>query len=552
MIIKTPRKSLPLDAPILHEDHKRPVTRREFLGAGMIAGSAAVWTPNLMGLLLPRSAYAAPTDLECGVGSATGGAVPFMAFDLGGGANMAGSNVLVGAQDGDQLATLSAAGYSKLGIPGGQTPDASTGNNVDTSFGLAFHGDSAFLRGMLSRTSAAARANVNGVVIPARSDNDTGNNPHNPMYLIARARLQQGFTAELMELIGTNNSDSGGRSIAGTLFMDTQLRPTKISSRLDSSGLVETGGLKDQLQLSTAEISTIMDSITRLSNDKVDKSILAAVRPTENKIVNCAYNKAAYTVANFGPADFDPLEDPRISSLATPDGVSPVLTTRPGGYASNQTAKANIGALADTDEIFTENEIRNSDAFRKTSAVMQMVVNNNAGAATIALGGYDYHDSSRATGERRDFNAGAAIGGAIEYAHRKQQKLMIYVFTDGSLASNGDIDNSPDGRGKGVWTGDNSSTSAAFMLVYNPGGPFTVKSPQLGHFRTSGSVETNNTTRGANNPQLLAQMVALNYVALSSGNPGSDFDTYFTDAASGMKHGLGTNLDPMIGFNQIP
>ena len=32
------------------------------------------------------------------------------------------------------------------------------------------------------------------------------------------------------------------------------------------------------------------------------------------------------------------------------------------------------------------------------------------------------------------------------------------------------IDNSIDGRGKGVWTGDNQSTASRFFLVYNPTG----------------------------------------------------------------------------------
>jgi hypothetical protein len=45
---------------------------------------------------------------------------------------------------------------------------------------------------------------------------------------------------------------------------------------------------------------------------------------------------------------------------------------------------------------------------------------------------------------------------------------MMYVFSDGSLSSNGAIDNSTDGRGKGMWVSDNSSTAASFFLVYNP------------------------------------------------------------------------------------
>ena len=41
---------------------------------------------------------------------------------------------------------------------------------------------------------------------------------------------------------------------------------------------------------------------------------------------------------------------------------------------------------------------------------------------------------------------------------------MIYVF------SNGMLDNSEAGRGKGVWTGDDQQTTSSFFLVYNPGG----------------------------------------------------------------------------------
>ena len=100
---------------------------------------------------------------------------------------------------------------------------------------------------------------------------------------------------------------------------------------------------------------------------------------------------------------------------------------------------------------------------------MKLVVNGYAGAGCITMGGFDYHTGERGTGERRDFRAGQCIGACLEYAQRKGKPLMIYVYSDGSLSSNGRIDNSADGRGKGEWTGDNSSTAASFALVYNPG-----------------------------------------------------------------------------------
>src|SRR5262249_48765168 len=164
------------------------------------------------------------------------GKIPFICIDLAGGANIAGSNVLVG-KEGGQLDFLSTQGDSKLRLPGTLLPNNATTNLVNTEFGLAVHSDSAFLRGMLEKTSAATRAGVNGAVIAARSENDTGNNPHNPMYGIAKA----GARGELLTLIGSQNSDSGGNSMAPAMLMDPANRPAKIDRASDPSGLVGTG-----------------------------------------------------------------------------------------------------------------------------------------------------------------------------------------------------------------------------------------------------------------------------------------------------------------------
>src|SRR5688572_9607703 len=122
-LLRKPPKGLPLDAPLKHGSHARPVTRREMISAGFLGGSALVMVPSIVaGLLRPGRAHAAvplAADIEslkvaCGI---TGGAgkIPFICFDLSGGANIAGSNVLMGGQGG-QLDFLSTAGYSKLGL----------------------------------------------------------------------------------------------------------------------------------------------------------------------------------------------------------------------------------------------------------------------------------------------------------------------------------------------------------------------------------------------------------------------------------------------------
>jgi hypothetical protein len=323
---------------------------------------------------------------------------------------------------------------------------------------------------------------TNGAVIPARSENDTGNNPHNPMYAINRC----GADGELLTLIGSRNSDSGGNSLAPADMIDLTVRPTKIDRPSDVSGLVDTGKLVGLLNQSDAV--AVMEAIQRISDMKlasVDTGLTTDAVVKE--LVRCGYVKSADLVDRYGnPAELDVTLDTDIVSDA-------------GG-------------------IFTQAEFDGDSEFRKAASVMKLVVNGYAGAGTITMGGYDYHTGDRAVGEIRDLRAGRCMGACLEYAARKGTPLMLYVFSDGSVASNGSIDNSTDGRGKGVWTGDNQSTAASFFLVYNPGGQPTLVNDdilrqQIGTFSADGSVN-NASSPAANNVNLLVQTVALNYLAL--------------------------------------
>src|ERR1035438_7817025 len=217
-MIKKPPKGLGLHEPLRHPDHSRPKTRREFVAQGFMTGAATVVGPSLLGMLAdPRMARAAtlldaPTQAAvaaCGITTGAG-KIPFICFDLAGGGNIAGSNVLVGGPKG-QLDFLSVAGYSKLGLPGTMVPNSSAaGNFIDSSFGLRFHGDSAHMRGIQARaTRASLIANTTGTVIPALSQNDTNVNPHNPMYGV----YSFGARGGLLDLIGSVSSISGGNSM---------------------------------------------------------------------------------------------------------------------------------------------------------------------------------------------------------------------------------------------------------------------------------------------------------------------------------------------------
>jgi hypothetical protein len=521
------RKSYGLDEPLRHPEHKRPVSRRDFIAQGFAKGGAVVLGPTLFGLFAdPRAARAALSqDIQdlansCGIATIGAGKIPFICFDLAGGANVSGSNVLVGKQGG-QLDFLTTSGYSKQGLPGDMippitVPGTGVSSFIDTRLGLAFHSDSAFLRGMMTKISPATAANINGAVIPARSENDTGNNPHNPMYGIWKA----GADGELLTLIGSQSSDSGGNSMAPSYMLDPTVRPTKVDRTSDVTGLVDTGKLVGLLAQDDAV--AVMEAIERISDKKLGKvNTKVTTDAVVKELVRCGYVKSASLTDRYG----------------SPATLNPELDTNVLG----------------TGGIFSQAEFTGDSEFRKTAAVMKMVVNGFAGAGTIEMGGFDYHTGDRSTGEQKDFRAGVCMGACLEYAARVGVPLMLYVFSDGSLSSDGSVDSSVNGRGKGVWTNDDQSTASTFFLVYNPAGRPALFSgdsvpaarhQQLGSFRPDGSVETMSSP-GANNVNLLVEMVALNYMALhgEQGQFAAKFPT----------HGLGPPQlrDSLTAFNPI-
>lgn len=515
------KRALHPDAPLSGLGHGKPLNRREFIARGLMRGAATVSSLGIFSLFSnPQQAMAAlAPDLEsmksgCGIRVAGAGKIPFICFDLAGGANIAGSNVLVGNQNG-QEDFLSAAGYNKLGLPGDRVPAAGTGF-VDRSMGLAFHSDSAFLRGISQAASAGTLAATNGCVIPARSENDTGNNPHNPLYGIYRA----GADGELLTLAGSRNSDSGGNSMAPAAFMDASVRPTKVDRPEDVTGLVDTGRLVGLLDQSDA--TAVMEAIARISHNKVDQvSTGVSTDAVIKELIKCGYVEAADIADRYGdPATLDPTLDTDIVG--------------PGG-------------------IFSSTEFNNEREFRKTAAIMKLVVNGFSGAGCITMGGFDYHTGERGTGELRDERAGRCMGACLEYAARRGMPLMLYVFSDGSVFSNGRIDDSEAGGGKGEWTGDNSSTAASFFLVYNPNGrPQLIggtaeeqaRHQQLGWMRSDASVETASSP-SANNVNLLVETVLLNYMALH-GEAGQ-----FVSRFPGHSLGNSTMLSRLTAFQPI-
>jgi hypothetical protein len=530
---KTPRQR-GLHEPFRHENHPRPITRRQLMGAGFLSGPAIVMAPAWLGALLKgRSADAATLDPsgigalqpECALqvpangGGALGttGPVPFITIDLAGGANLMGSEAIAGMA-GSPTNFISTAGFSKLGVPGSMVPTSTA--FIDMTLGLPFHADSAILRGIKSKASATALGKVNGVVIPAISQNDTNSNPLNAMYLIAKAvtGLPQvnGMNVpygQYATLVGTNATVSGGNSAAPAAYVDSTLQPTRIASSADNTALVGSSAgaasqstvdvLQSQARISTgitpapgtppkaanATQATFSGSqvfsstFVKTTSDPGGSSATAlAADAALKEQLRCAYVKTAFTSATSkGPDSVNPDKDMLIV----------------GGAGS----------------IFTAADYTDSD-IKKTAAVMKLVINGYAGAGTIVLGGYDYHSGNRADGETKNQHAGVVIGAIIAYADAANTPVMINIISDGSLTSTGSADNSAAGRGKLGWQGDSQQVAASIILVYSPKGRPAAAINQIGSLNADGTVNASSSP-GANAPNLVTQLVTLNWMALN-------------------------------------
>jgi hypothetical protein len=356
--------------------------------------------------------------------------------------------------------------------------------------------------------------------------------------------------------VGSESSMSGGNSIAPPTMVISAAQPTKVSSPADTQGLVSTGQLSQLLPPlpngTNPDVTHVLESMKRISDAKYSQvtaypvpatpvagvnyaqlNTVALGNGTTPGITGCGYTKAAYTVDTYSnPGSVDASKDPNI-----------------------------VG----TGGIFNAAEFASNSDYQKTAAVMKLVIDGNAAAGTIEMGGFDYHVGDRMTGEARDLNLGNCIGACLEYAARVGKPVMIYVFSDGSLASNGMIDNSVGGRGKGVWTADNQSVAATYFLVYSPAGkPVPAqKNPemslQIGSFNSDGSINTTGSPAG-NNVANLAQMVVLNYMALHgdaisgfslNGSAVPSFPNLYPAPNLNNTLGTGSALQSLIAFNPI-
>ena len=184
--------------PIKHRDaHKRPLTRRDFIAQGFLAGAATVMAPTIAQPVRESARRRPPRCRRTSVRPhgcrlrrrLVGTQDSFHLHRPRGRREHGGSNVLAGGQRG-QLDFLSTRATPNRACRATWCPSLAESDGTSLPF-IEYEPRARVPLGQRVRARhhrAGVRStapSINGAVIPARSENDTGNNPHNPMYGIA-------------------------------------------------------------------------------------------------------------------------------------------------------------------------------------------------------------------------------------------------------------------------------------------------------------------------------------------------------------------------------
>lgn len=356
--------------------HKKPVTRREFLAAGILPFSASMMAPNWMKLLLGSDyALAAPNCPTAGSGM-----IPMICVDLAGGAGLQ-ANFVPHTQD-LQLLTS----YTKMGL------GTAANLPIERAFGnVPFAGNNngnliaTFLTGYRN-TAAATEANTAFVGMAMNSQDDSSNNNLSPMGMISKA----GLTGSQLPGLGTDDSASGGRHRPAIVTPPAPLVVRNFNDIANSLGYAESLGT----MLSKNQKVSLTKLVDRLNASQSAKLMSMTNGENIKTLIDCAGIKNTEVVTTGGGA------------------VDPALDT---GVA----AIWNMG-----------------DGTQKSFAsIAYNTILGNAGGSTISLGGYDYHDNTRTTSDTRDREAGELVGRIVATAAALQKKVFIFVSTDGSVGS---------------------------------------------------------------------------------------------------------------------
>ncbi|MBX3023216.1 MAG: hypothetical protein KF799_16195 [Bdellovibrionales bacterium] len=438
---KVVKKEMPMWAKT---GHSKPVSRREFLASGLLPFAVSAFVPGALGLLgTPFGAHAAT---NCPTSS---GILPsFITLNLAGGAGL-NANFLP-RDAGNQLLPS----YSKIG--GGTAANLVTNNTVMPWNGMGpFLQGSGFLNG-LQAGAPTALANTSVIGVCVQSRDDSSENPFDASGMVFKA----GLVGSMLPNMGTERTPNGLSNKSAVISPPTPLVVSSVTSINNSIGY--TAALRNLSTAQKAQISRLVSSLSTAQAAKLNS--LSSTAQVQN-LIDCAGLKNNELIAAGG-------------APALPAALQTVWGVNANTAANNE---ANVFA----------NMVYHSLA-------------GNGGVVNLQMGGYDYHDGSRNTGNTRDTAAGTAVGRILESAKAMGQKIFVYVTSDGSVTSN-------DSANPGAnWVSDRGTGGLALFFMFDPAARPQTSGLQIGNF-TNGQVANDSTFVGSD-PAQAAQAVFANYM----------------------------------------
>ena len=407
-----------------HEKHDAPpIQRREFISRLASGYGALTFTPTLLTWLLSQGSAQAQT---------TGELMPFLVFDLAGGASLPG-NFLVGNHGGpeDLLKTYSTLGW-----------DPREADALEKKFGLPMSKkNSKLLAGILATASVEAQKGLRFSSFLHTSQDDTGSNSLSAIALVSKAGL---VGKVVHEPLGTSPTPSGGNSLAAFQNLGTAaVSVSNLQSVLDSASFI--GALQNMNPTLIQKMSA--------SAKKLNATQLTQLNGTSGLTQAANLHEGFFKKTSEGMvvSPLDPRANPATQQIyaITPDT-----------------------ALDDQGAIF--------------AGVTLGAISGSTGPGVLTIGGCDYHDGSQTTGDKKDLEIGQEIGRAVELAFRLKKKLFFQIFTDGGLSSS---------SGTRTWTGDSGLRSATIIGVYDPSNTVKQRRLQVGRY-TDGEVADTSTIIG--------------------------------------------------------
>lgn len=431
--------------------HGKPVTRRDFLASGLISFSSSLVLPSFVATLA-RSGNAEAAELICKTAGASD-LCPFISIKLSGGMAMAAN--FIPMDKGGQLLPS----YSKMGMGLGSTVPIS----YEFANKASFYANSSLLAGIRNEASVLTLANSNFVGVCVRSQDDSSGNKFDITGLVNNS----GLNGKILPNLGKANTETGVNNQFAYLRPPA---PLIISSYEDVVGSLGVSG--SLATLNQTQKSNLFKTIQNLTSSQSSAIQNMTGGTLLARLLGCAAADNTNLIANNSSLNIDPLSNTQFSQVW---GI---------------TANSNKGSQ---DFVF--------------ATMVFNALNGNASTVNLEMGGFDYHNNTRTSGDARDLEAGTVIGRVLQSLAVMGKKGFIVVTSDGAVSS-------PDSdTAGGPWSSDRGTAGASYMMCYDPAGAHLVKSGQLGYFNSGQTADDSFLT--GSSAELAAGAMFVNYLSFN-------------------------------------